>query len=356
MQGLLTSISSEKYQSPHKWYIARDVGLRHARFLRPDTVLFIEHFGLKKYTPLIFLQLILYQNIWYKQINKTSSIPCSLLTITDSVLFLLFSPFSLHFFLILSMFIVKIFFHAFSKSNKSKTLICISKPSLFSFRTYVPSMPPFIPPSSLSFSPPFLHCHSLRYSATCTRGVFRAWVGSTWWSLFGQAAAFGEAIWTVQSSELAASHSGPGVYCLWHQVLWTCQPGCVLGRLPERGTAGGAERGFHHRLVEEGSGTGGGQAACQRGSGRLWRGQETVARQPSAQWYKLGGMPWVITESPETFSYDWWRKLSFAFWLHCPLSVGDPAWTESLLKDSRWNWAATWTFIISERNCWSYTG
>lgn len=59
--------------------------------------------------------------------------------------------------------------------------------------------------------------------------------------------------------------------------------------------------------------------------------------------------PWLMTESPETFSYDWWRKYSFAFWLHCPLSVGDPARTDSLLKDCRRNWAATWTFIISER-------
>lgn len=119
--------------------------------------------------------------------------------------------------------------------------------------------------------------YALRYPTTCTCGVFRARVGPSWRSFFRQAAAIGEAVWTVQPSEPAAPRSGSGLYCLWHQVLGTCQPRCLLGRLPERGSAWGTERGLHHRLFEKGSGTGGGPAACQCGSGWLWGGQETVA-------------------------------------------------------------------------------
>ncbi len=121
---------------------------------------------------------------------------------------------------------------------------------------------------------------ALRCPTTCACGVFGARVGSSWRSFFRQAAAVGEAIWTVQPSEHAASYPGSGLYCLWYQVLWTFKPGCLLGRLSERGAARGTERSLHHRLFEKGSGAGGGPAACQCGSGWLWGGQEAVAQSP----------------------------------------------------------------------------
>lgn len=49
--------------------------------------------------------------------------------------------------------------------------------------------------------------------------------------------------------------------------------------------------------------------------------------------------PWEMSFSHGTFSCDGWRRC-FAFLFHCPLSVGDPAGMESLLEETRLNWAA----------------
>lgn len=149
-----------------------------------------------------------------------------------------------------------------------------------------------------SHAPFFLclqHSSALRCPATCACGVFGARVGPSWRSFFRQAAAVGEAIWTVQPSEHTAPFPGSGLYCLWYQVLGTFQPRCLLGRLSERGTARGTERSLHHRLFEKGSGAGGGPAACQCGSGWLRGGQEAVGQKPDTKWDKLGNTKFVST-------------------------------------------------------------
>lgn len=49
--------------------------------------------------------------------------------------------------------------------------------------------------------------------------------------------------------------------------------------------------------------------------------------------------PWEMSFSHGTFSCDGWRRC-FAFLFHYPLRVGDPAGMESLLEETRLNWAA----------------
>lgn len=195
---------------------------------------------------------------------------------TDCVSFLVFFPFPPA-----TVFLVSL--HPYCKKKKNLHTPNLHKsifiPSWFSLPLCM--LPFILHPSS---HPPLFFClqHSSarRCPAACACGVFGARVGSSWRSFFRQAAAVGEAIWTVQPSEHAAPYPGSGLYCLWYQVLGTFQPRCLLGRLSERGTARGTERSLHHRLFEKGSGAGGGPAACQCGSGWLRGGQEAVAQKP----------------------------------------------------------------------------
>lgn len=141
-----------------------------------------------------------------------------------------------------------------------------------------------------------------RHPAACSGWVLGARVSPACQGLLGQAAASGAPVRTVQPCQPSAACSGPRLHRLRHQVLWAAEPGCVLGRLPERSTAGGAQGGLHYRLAEESGWAGGRAAAGQRRPGRLWRGQEGTAQQPGTQHSKWSSAQ--VRKWPHNFKID----------------------------------------------------